>query len=125
MDKGNVREFLDSLRVKQEELAAVGVDIEEKDYRLTILSSLPIALSNFASTQLAAARMYSTMKTLDLDVLISLIGKEYDCQKIQCSCRHGGKSKDDDKADEAMVVNSSSSKGKDEGMDGKSGAKKP
>ena len=32
MDKGNVREFLDSLRVKQEELAAVGVDIEEKDY---------------------------------------------------------------------------------------------
>ena len=32
VDKGNVQEFLDSLRVKREELVAVGVDIEEKDY---------------------------------------------------------------------------------------------
>ena len=31
-DKGNVREFLDNLRVKREELASVGVDIDEKDY---------------------------------------------------------------------------------------------
>jgi hypothetical protein len=48
MDKGNAREFLDSLRVKREELAAVGVDIDEKDYRSTILASLPVALANFA-----------------------------------------------------------------------------
>ena len=88
---------------------------------MTILSSLPIALSNFASAQLAAAWMYSTTKTLDLDVLISLIGEEYDRQKIQHSHRHSGKSKDDDKADEAMAINSSSSKGKD----GKGGTKKP
>ena len=40
-DKGNVREFLDNLRVKREELASVGVDIDEKDYRSTIISSLP------------------------------------------------------------------------------------
>ena len=120
MDKGNVREFLDSLRVKREELAAVGVDIEEKDYRSTILSSLPIALANFASAQLAAARMYSTSKTLDPDVLISLIGEEYDRQKMQRSRRHGGKSKEEDK-DEAMAVNPSSSNSKG----GKGGAKKP
>ena len=31
-DKGNVREFLDNLRVKREELTSVGVDIDEKDY---------------------------------------------------------------------------------------------
>ena len=31
-DKGNVWEFLDNLRVKREELASVGVDIDEKDY---------------------------------------------------------------------------------------------
>ena len=43
-DKGNVREFLDNLRVKREELASVGVDINEKDYRSTIISSLPIPL---------------------------------------------------------------------------------
>ena len=38
-DKGNVQEFLDNLRVKQEELASVGVDIDEKDYQSTIISS--------------------------------------------------------------------------------------
>jgi hypothetical protein len=99
----------------------VGVDIEEKDYRSTILSSLPVALANFASAQLAAARMYAPTKTLDPDVLISLIGEEFDRQKMQRSRRYGGgKSKDDDKAtDEAMAVNSSSSKWK-----GKGGAKK-
>ena len=47
-DKANVWEFLDSLRVKMEELAAVGVDIEEKDYRSTILSSLPVALKRWS-----------------------------------------------------------------------------
>ena len=31
-DKGNVLEFLDGLRVKREELASVGVDIDETDY---------------------------------------------------------------------------------------------
>ena len=98
----------------------MGVDIEEKDYRSTILSSLPIVLANFASAQLAAAWMYSSSKTLDPDVLISLIGEEYDCQKMQCSRRHGRKSKDKDK-DEAMAVNPGSSKTKG----GKGGAKKP
>ena len=32
LNKGNVQEFLDNLRVKREELASVGVDIDEKDY---------------------------------------------------------------------------------------------
>ena len=58
-DNDNVCEFLDDLRVKREELASVGVDIDEKDYRSTILASLPFALSNFASAQLAAARMWA------------------------------------------------------------------
>jgi Zinc knuckle len=120
-DKANVREFLDGLRVKREELAAVGVDIEEKDYRSTILSSLPVLLANFALAQLAAARMYSPTKTLDPDVLISLIGEGFDRQKMQRSCRYGGKAKDDDSKDEAMAVNPGSSKGKG----GKGGTRKP
>jgi hypothetical protein len=47
-DKGNVCEFLDDLLVKWEELALVGVDIDQKDYRShsTILASLPFTLSN-------------------------------------------------------------------------------
>ena len=51
----SVHEFLDSLRVEKEKLASVGVDIDEKDYHSTIISSLPVALSNFASSQLASA----------------------------------------------------------------------
>jgi hypothetical protein len=107
-DKGNVREFLDNLRVKREELASVGVDIDEKDYRSTIISSLPFALANFASSQLAAARMFASSRTIAPDSLISLISEEYERQKTQKS-RQSGKAKDD--ADEAMAVGSSS-KGK-------------
>src|SRR6267378_8659908 len=96
-DKGNVREFLDSLRVKREELASVGVNVDEKDYRSTILASLPVALSNFASAQLAAARMWAPTKTIDPDDLISLIKEEFDRQKAQRTRRRGsGRSKDND-----------------------------
>ncbi len=105
-EKSNVREFLDNLRVKREELASVGVDIDEKDYRSTILSSLPTVLANFASSQLAAARMFSPDKMIMPDVLISLISEEYERQKTQRTRRSGGKGKDE--ADEAMSVGSSS-----------------
>ncbi|CAA7264972.1 unnamed protein product [Cyclocybe aegerita] len=103
-DKGNVREFLDSLATKREQLASVGVDIGEKDYRSTILQSLPIPLSNFASAQLAAARMFSPTGTIAPDTLIWLIGEEYDRQKSQRSGR-SGKAREDDR-DEVMAVSS-------------------
>jgi hypothetical protein len=101
--------FLDNLRVKKEELATVGVIIEDGDYRSTILSSLPTPLANFASMQLAAARMFSSEKTISPDVLISLINEEADRQKVQKSRRHdgsGGKGKTDEK-DEALFVGTS------------------
>jgi hypothetical protein len=65
--------------------------------------------------------MYSPTKTLDPDVLISLIGEEFDHQKMQRSCCYGGKAKDDDSKDEVMAVNPGSLEGKG----GKSGARKP
>ena len=52
------------------------------------------------------------MKTLDPDVLIAFIGKEFDCQKIQGACCYGGKEKDDTN-DEVMTVSPNSSKLKD------------
>src|SRR5271169_5112119 len=116
--KISVREFLDGLRVEREKLASVGVDIDEKDYRSTIISSLPISLANFASSQLASARLYASTKTIAPDSLISLIAEESKRQKAQRSCWQG-KSQDDDK-DEAMSVTPGSSKGK-----GKKGEKKP
>ena len=82
-EKGNVRQFLDELCIKREELATVGVDIDEKDYCLTIISSLPIPLANFASNQLAFAKIHATSKTIALDSLISLISEEYECQRTQ------------------------------------------
>lgn len=54
-ERGDVREWLKQLHSRREELAQVGVDIEEKDYRSTIISSLPGHLSGFASNLLASA----------------------------------------------------------------------
>ena len=107
-DKGNVWQFLDELYVKREELATVGVDIDEKDYRSTIISSLPYSLANFTSNQLAATKLYSLTKTITPNVLISLISEKYEHQQVQCSHQSGGngKAKDQDR-DEALNVSSS------------------
>jgi len=107
-DKGNVQQFLNELYVKQEELATVGVDIDKKDYCSMIISFLPYSLANFALNQLAAAKLYSSTKTITPDTLISLISEEYKCQQVQCSPQNGGneKAKDQDH-DEALSVMSS------------------
>jgi hypothetical protein len=73
---GDIRQFLDDLRAKRDELSAVGVQIEEKDYRSMIIQSLPGHLASFASGQLATARLYSPTQTIDPDILISLIIEE-------------------------------------------------
>jgi len=104
-DKGNIQQFLDELHMEQEELATVGVDIDEKDYHSTIISSLPYSLANFTLNQLATAKLYSSTKTITPDTLISLISEEYKCQQVQRSCQNGGngKAKDQDH-DEALSV---------------------
>lgn len=76
-DHGNVKQFLEDLRTKEEELASVGVTIDDKDYLSTILSSLPYSFSNFTSNILAAAKVATTSKTIDPNALISLISEEY------------------------------------------------
>ena len=112
-DKGNVCEFLDDLRVEKEKLATYGVTIEDKDYRSMIISSLPIFLSNFASSILANARILATSGTVDPDQLISLISEEYDHGISICS-RHTGKTSKNDNKDEAMVALSSRKGKKDQ-----------
>jgi hypothetical protein len=91
------------------------VDIDGKDYRSMIISSLPYDLANFASSQLAAARMFAPSKTIAPDTLISLISEEYDRQKTQRS-RRSQKSRDNDDDDEAMATDSSSSGKKKRGV---------
>ena len=96
MDKGNVREFLEGLQLKKEELSQSGVDIDENNYFSVILSSLPPAMSNFASSQLAAAR-FSGTKTITSTNLISMLIEEANRQKTQyASCKGSGKGKDED-----------------------------
>jgi len=80
-DKGNPREFLEGLRVKKEELVQAGVVVDEKDY-FSIISSLPYALSNFASSQLAAAQ-YLSSKKISPDDLLSMLLEESDRQRAQ------------------------------------------
>jgi len=112
-DHGNVQEFLDSLCTKQEELAMMGVDVDKKDYRSTIILSLPIPLANFASNQLATAKLYSASKTTDPDSLITLISEEYDHQQSQHAAHKRQKKEEKDTKDEALAVSSGSGSNQD------------
>jgi hypothetical protein len=109
---GDVRTFLDELRTKHDELSAVGVQIEEKDYRSTIIQSLPSHLASFASRQLATAKLYSPTQTIDPDILISLIIKESERRGHKDShppC--GGTTTCHDGGNEAMAAIDTSSHG--------------
>jgi len=106
----NVRDWLDNLRTKREELTSVGVEISEKDYRSTIIGSLTPALANFASGQLSSFRLMNPTAEVDPDTLISVISEEYDRQKSQSSKRSGRHSREE--PDEALTVGSSHSGGK-------------
>ena len=112
-EKGNVCQFLDELCIKWEELATVGVDIDEKDYYSTIISSLPIPLANFTSNQLAFAKIHSTTKTIAPDSLITLISEEYKCQQAQHAHHTGFSKPKDEDQDEALAVAPGKSKGKE------------
>jgi len=99
---GDVHQFLDDLRTKRDELAAVGVQIEEKDYRSTIIQSLPKYLASFASGQLATARLYSPMQTIDPDIISLIIEESERCgRKETQNLRSKQKARD---SDEALAV---------------------
>ena len=111
-DKGGVREFLEGLRLKKEELSQAGVDIDENTYFSVIISSLPVAMSNFASSQLAAAR-FSGTKTITSSDLISMLIEEADRQKAQYAQRKGsGKGKEEESEALAAGESSKGKKGK-------------
>ena len=104
LQKGvEVCHFLNGLRTKREELASIGVTINEKDYQLTIIKSLPTSLANFASSQLAAMRLYSSTKMIDPDTLISTIIEEAEQQKAQGPMHSDHRNCDKDK-DEALAA---------------------
>ena len=82
-DRENVQTFLDLLYIKKEELAIYSIIIDKKNYHSTIVKSLPLSLTNFVSEQLTAACLYFISKTIDFDLLISIICEEAGCQLAQ------------------------------------------
>ena len=77
----------------------MGIVIDNKDYLSTIISSLSFSLSSFASAQLAAARMFASTKTIEPDILMSLLMEEADRQRVQQACRASKKGTDEDKGE--------------------------
>ena len=64
--KADVREFLEDLTLEKENLATYGVDISDSDYRSTIISAIPIYLSNYASSQLSSYHLFAPTDPKDL-----------------------------------------------------------
>ena len=77
--------------------------INKKDYWSTIIKSLPTSLANFASSQLAAAHLYSSTKTIDPNTLISIIIEEAERQKARGPMHSDHRDRDKDK-DEALAA---------------------
>jgi len=106
---GDIRQFLDDLHMKRDELSAVGVPIEEKDYRSTIIQSLPHHLASFASGQLATASLYSTTKTIEPNILISMIIEESErCNRKDARLPRSNTGARANGTDEAMMAADSS-----------------
>lgn len=106
---GNVRTFLNDLRSKRAELDAMGISINNDDYRSTIIQSLPYTVSGFASGQLTAATLRGD--TIDPDMLILVISDEWD----RTQSRSRNHKKENDSGDDAMSVDH---KGKGKRKDG-------
>ena len=111
-EKGNAKDFLRGLRLKKEELAQVGVKISDEDYLSTIISSLPDALSNFASMQMSWT-LQQTQQPMDASTLMTMLLQEAERQNLRAQKRKQtvGKSKEDEK-NEALAVSTEKSGGK-------------
>src|SRR6202522_4413110 len=111
-EKGNAKNFLRGLRLKKEELAQVGVKISDEDYLSTIISSLPDALSNFASMQMSWT-LQQTQQSMDASTLMTMLLQEAERQDLRSQRRKQatGKAKEDEKS-EVLAVSTEKPRGK-------------
>ena len=111
-EKGNAKDFLRGLRLKKEELAQVGVKISDEDYLSTIISSLPDALSNFASLQMSWT-FQQTQQSIDANTLMTMLLQEAERHDLRTQRRKQstGKGKEDEK-NEALAVSTEKPKKK-------------
>jgi Pol polyprotein/LTR polyprotein gag-polypeptide-like protein len=101
---GDVWELLGNLCYKQEELAASGVDITDKEYEHTILQGIPTKLATFASHILFSAHLIHGATSINTDALINQICEEAEQLKIQCGCRQSSQGGKKEAIDEALAV---------------------
>src|SRR6266702_7625579 len=103
---GDVRTFLGQMRVKREELAAVGVTMTKKEYHSAIIKAIPDEMSKFASGLLTATRVLSPTTSIDPDILIDHISEEAD--HLAAHRKHdggsSGKGKQSQSQDKAMAA---------------------
>ena len=108
LEKGNVHTWLEKLWTRKEELAKVRVNIKDKDFHSVIIFSLPGYLSEFTATLLTNTQLYSTNKTVDPDIFISLINEEYHhCAALHNKPAQASQSRGGWNLDEALAVSSS------------------
>ncbi len=68
--------FLGQMRVKHEELAAIGISVTPKDYQSAILKAILEEMFKFTSGLLTTSRMFVPTTQIDPDILIDHICKE-------------------------------------------------
>ena len=84
------------------------MNIKDKDFRSVIIFSLPGYLSEFTATLLTNTQLYSTNKTIDPDIFISLINEEYHhCAALHNKPAQASQSRGGWNLDEALALASS------------------
>jgi hypothetical protein len=104
---GDTQEFFTTLRTKRYELRAINIDINDTDYKHTILNGLPDALTPFASLTLTHLNIGSeyTGKPINLSKFINLVSEEADHTKACHTLKdQSGKAKTGSQTDEALAI---------------------
>ena len=108
---GDIREFLNNLCYKKEELAATGVHVMEKEYEHTILQGVPSKLATFALHILSSALIIHSSTSINIDTLINQINEEAKQLKSRCMQGHSSQGgKKDATTDEALAATSDNGK---------------
>ena len=78
---GNIRAFLESLKMRRNELEVARVTITEAEFEHTVLQAIPYWLASYTSQLLGNAILNG--KSHSMSVIIQLLSDEADCVKIR------------------------------------------
>ena len=90
-DNGNIRTHFDTMCTMREDLAALGDDLNDKDFSAMLLGSLPRSYDSYLSAVTAALSVLGTKLTPDA-LMLSIIDK-FDRHTVK-TCQSKDKGKD-------------------------------